>query len=167
MPLFVWTARVSEDQKCSLASLSAPEGISFCLSMPRVHPKAAPLRCKTRLFLCPHSLLGEQRASFQTMPLALPPSPDLAPACQGLSPQGKEEERNGVTKDIFREQQDSPASMPQPELNLPSYPSLGQSPAIHFHLQSPCMYSAALPLGMVGQVVSLWAKDVTESIRFQ
>lgn len=166
----MWTARVSKDHRNALwhscLLLRVFLSASACQGCTQKHPLFK-IRCKTRLFLCPQSLLGEQRASFQPMPLALPPSPDLAPDCQGLSLQGKEKERNRVTKDIFREQQDNPASMPQPELNLPSYSSLGQSPAIHFHLQSPYTYSAALPLGMVGQVVSLWAKDVTESIRFQ
>ena len=170
MLLFVQTARGSGDHSRSAlwhpclhvrAFLSA----SACT---RVRSKAAPFksRCKTRLFFCPKSPLGERRQlrfslCLQFCRLLLPL---LLPA--GAS-RPRKRERRRVTKDIFREQEDNPASVPQPEQSSPSRPMPGQSPVIHCHLQSLYTSSAALPPGMVSQVLSLRAKDVTESIRFQ
>lgn len=48
-----------------------------------------------------------------------------------------------------------------------THPTPGQSLVIHFHLQSMCVFLAALPWGMAGPVLSLWAKDMTKRIRFQ
>jgi len=52
-------------------------------------------------------------------------------------------------------------------LSPSTHPMPGQLLVIHFHLQSTCMFSAALPWGMAGPVFSLWAKDMTKRIKFQ
>lgn len=119
----------------------------------RVHPKAAPLQeqMQDKAFaLSPVAAGRAQTAPFQPVPPVLPSSP----AFWGLLPREKGEERREVTKDISREQQDNPASMPLPERSPPSRPTPGRSLVIHFHLQSLYMSSAALPPGMVSQALS-------------
>lgn len=152
-------------QKCSLPSSSACEGISFRLGVHKGVPKSSPpfkIRCKTRLLLHPQSPPGGHRhphfsPCYQCCHL---PLPLLLPAGASRPRKGR-----GVTKDIFGAQQDNPVSVPPPELSPSPRPMLGQSLVIRFHLQSLYISSAALPPGMVGQVLSLRAKCVTESIR--
>lgn len=156
--LFVWTGRGSRDHGRSASWHLHLHRRAFLPSACKgVCPTAAPLQeqMQDKAFAQSPIAAGKvQTALFKPLPPDLPSSPVLAPACWGLLPQEKGEERRGVTKDISREQ-DNPASVPQPELSSPSHPMPGQSVVIHFHLQSLYTSSAALPPAMVSQVLSL------------
>lgn len=134
------------EQKCSLASSPACEGISFHLSMHKGAPESSPpCRADARHGFCsvpsccwegtdsPVSASASGSAVFPCPCSSLP-----GPLTPGKG-RGKD---GGVTKDVFREQQDNPASVPQPELSPPSVPRRGS----HRSFPSPGSHCTCLLL---------------------
>lgn len=142
-----------------LSGIFVCKGIPLCVGVPESIPPPEQMQGKASL-LSQIASRKVQTERFQPLPLLVPPFPALAPTHW----EGEEEDERrghvGNTKKVLQ-------ACLGPRLSPLSHPTPGHSLVIHFHLQSLCMFSAALPSGLAGQILSLWAKYMTECIRVQ